>query len=114
MSECVPHGPACPRCGECRDCIRETQAKLEQARKTAEYWKAEHLAGNAEIARLAEKALAYDLDCVGIARRDADAVALIECRAEIVRLRAELATVTAQRDTAYGYGRDGGEPPWLR
>jgi hypothetical protein len=43
----------------------------------------------AEIERLRDKALAYDLDQAGIERRAAEAVELVEARAEIARLLAE-------------------------
>lgn len=43
-----------------------------------------------EIASLREKAIAYDLDQAGIMQREAEAVELVEARAEIARLREEL------------------------
>jgi hypothetical protein len=60
--------------------------ELEKARRTAQYWKDEHLAGNAENEAL---------------------------RQENARLRAKVKKLAAQRNTAYGYGSDAGKPPWM-
>ena len=48
----------------------------------------------------------------GIARRGLGELPKDEpIRASILRYVKQL---EAQRDTAYGYGRDGGEPPWMK
>jgi hypothetical protein len=54
-------------------------------------WMSDRIAKqDAEIAALRDKALAYDLDQAGIERRAAEAVELVEARAEIAALRAEV------------------------
>ena len=50
---------------------------------------------SAELATLRDKALQFDLDQAGIARRDADAAELVELRAELAALRAEVASAHA-------------------
>jgi hypothetical protein len=51
-------------------------------------WMSDRIAEqDAEIAALQDKALAYDLDRAGIERRAAEAVELVEARAEIAALR---------------------------
>jgi predicted nucleotidyltransferase len=44
----------------------------------------------AEIERLTDKALRFDLDAAGIAQRESEAVELVELRAKIERMRALL------------------------
>jgi hypothetical protein len=56
---------------------------------------AEKKAHTTEIAALRDKALAYDLDQAGIERRTAEAVELVEARAEIARLLAENERLTS-------------------
>lgn len=55
-------------------------------------------ARDAEIERLKDKAIRFDLDQIGIESRERDAVELVEARAEIERLKAELSL--AQFDAA--------------
>lgn len=31
-----------------------------------------------------------------------------------LKAEGEVVTLRAQRNTSYGYGRDGGEPPWMK
>jgi len=53
---------------------------------------------------LRDKALRFDLDAAGIAQREAQAVELVEARAEIVRLRnllEHMACVAARKREAY-------------
>lgn len=44
----------------------------------------------AEVDRLRDKALRFDLDQAGIERREAEAVELVECRATIIRQLIEI------------------------
>ena len=53
---------------------------------------------SAELAALRDKALQFDLDQAGIARREADATELIELRAELAALRAERKKLLGCRD----------------
>lgn len=48
--------------------LDERDAEVESANKRAEYWKAEHLAGNAEVERL--RSALHDCDAVAMARGD--------------------------------------------
>jgi len=60
-------------CKEAADAIDALVAELDAARRTAEYWKAEHLAGNAELARVtAERdAAAKDAERLRVVAREA-------------------------------------------
>jgi chromosome segregation ATPase len=53
----------------------------------------------AEVKALRDKALRFDLDQAGIERRDAEAVELVEARAEIERLRGEVADLRISYET---------------
>ena len=55
---------------------------------------------SAELAALRDKALQFDLDQAGIARRDADAAELVELRAELAALRAERDALLAAVEAA--------------
>ena len=57
----------------------EAEAELAQARQTAEYWKAEHLAGNARIGELHDELAATALRSADHLRR------AIKAEAEIAR-----------------------------
>lgn len=39
---------------------------------------------------------------------------VLECLEVNAKQQKQIETLKAQRDTAYGYGRDGGEPPWMK
>lgn len=58
-------------------------------KKADGYWTPWHVA-QTELAALRDKALRFDLDHAGIERREAEAVELVELRAELAALRAEL------------------------
>lgn len=64
---------------------------------------------SAELAALRDKALKFDLDQAGIARREADAAELIELRAELAALRAE---VELWKERAYQLSHAFGRPPF--
>ena len=51
--------------------------------------------------------------CTLLADRDALAEQVAELQAENGRLRQKLCKAQAQRNGAYGYGSDGGTPPWM-
>lgn len=71
----------CPGCGECKEHREYTAliADLACAKGRAEYWKAEHLAANEEIAKR-DRLLARAYDCVNVGFSDdelAEEIALL-------------------------------------
>jgi hypothetical protein len=62
----------------------EAEAEVAQARQTAEYWKAEHLAGNARIGELHDELAATALRSANYLRK------AIKAEAEVALLRAAL------------------------
>lgn len=66
-------------------------------------WKAEEILREAEVELRGEEAI-----------RGALQIRTTQLEAENLELRSCVKQLEAQRDTAYGYGRDGGEPPWMK
>lgn len=82
-------------------CAEALPPEVAQARQTAEYWKAEHLAGNARIGELHDELAATAL-------RSADHLrSAIKAEAEVARLRAALSevfeVVSLQREPSWAY-----------
>ena len=69
-------------------------AEIEQARRTAEYWKSEHLAANAEIERLRAEITTREDGAEKMALKG------IEMRNEIDALRAEIDEIKRQEPVA--------------
>lgn len=65
----------------------EAEAEVAQARQTAEYWKAEHLAGNARIGELHEELAATALRSADHLRRAIKA----EAKCEVLEMKLEAA-----------------------
>lgn len=115
-----PEHDYCPDCGETQTAesrvIRTLRTRVERAEAALrELGKHPESCGDdcvselarqdalAELAALRDKALRFDLDQAGIARRDADAAELVELRAELAALRAEL-EVFREREAATAQG----------
>jgi hypothetical protein len=85
---------AAPEPPPSRDVVAEVElkdAEIERLEKRVMKAEIEAMKNEAQLRadneRLRDKALAYDLDQAGIERRAAEAVELVEARAEIARLR---------------------------
>ncbi len=110
-----------PERKEAAEMIRSQHAEIESASRRAEFWKAEHLAGNIEIERLTKQNSAYSTLVksqeaqLSILREKVDehqtAVAMIDSeRAANERLTAEIARLRSIVEDCVPYLKDGELP----